>query len=76
MILKLSRKRVFINFQLQDESSIDANDWLEMKNKHGASDSRKTSTPTSVAPRPLSPRPLSNASLESYDDIEEKQQVV
>ena len=47
-----------------------------MKNKHGASDSRKTSTPTSVAPRPLSPRPLSNASLESYDDIEEKQQVV
>jgi hypothetical protein len=43
-----------------------------MKNKHGASDSRKTSTP----PTSVAPRPLSNASFESYDDIEEKQQVV
>lgn len=67
------------DYELQDETSVDANDWLEMKNKHGGSDSRKNlRAPTSVAPTsvtPTTPRPLSDASFGSYDDVEEKQQV-
>jgi hypothetical protein len=62
-----TNKSIIDNKKNEDETSVDGNDWLDMKNRHGASGSRKTLTPpTSVAPTTASP--LSDNIKKKEDD--------